>query len=117
MSKRTPGGRYGDGRVAFLAMLEEVRAAVRAGRTLRAIYDEKRPLLGVSYVQFTRYANRFVIGVEGSPGRVLAAPPPVAAAVAAGPGPEGRPGPRVVTLSQARQFRHDSTGENDEQLF
>jgi len=95
-----------NGLAAFRAVEFEVQAALRAGRTLRAIYDEKRERLGLSYVQFTRYARplRLALRTSGPLSITLAPavprplpgprPPP-----AAGTGPpRGRPEDAVPTL-------------------
>jgi len=97
-----------NGLAAFRAVELEVQAALRAGRTLRAIYDEKRERLGLSYVQFTRYARplRSAVRARGPlpPQTTLAQaeprPPPGPRPLhAAGSGPpRGRPEDAVPTL-------------------
>lgn len=47
-----------NGRAAFVALEGEVRAALAAGWTVRAIYDEKKKRLSMSYSQFARYAQQ-----------------------------------------------------------
>jgi hypothetical protein len=59
MGTSTPWRRRRTGRAAFRAIEREVRAALCAGRTLIAIYDEKQSQLGMSYAQFARYAQPF----------------------------------------------------------
>ncbi len=46
-----------NGLAAFRAIEAEVHAALSAGRTVLAIYEEKRDRLAMSYAQFARYAQ------------------------------------------------------------
>ena len=48
--------RRGDARAIFLRHLPALTEWVASGRTLRAYYDEKS-VVGIGYVQFTRYAK------------------------------------------------------------
>jgi len=97
-----------NGLAAFRAVELEVHAALSAGRTLLAVYEEKRDRLAMSYAQFARYAQplRQAIRARGpttraTPGvslglRAVAerrTPP----AVGTGP-PRGRPEDAVPTL-------------------
>lgn len=50
----------GFGRVAFIAHLAEITAELDAGWPIKAIYDNRKQRLGVSYVQFTRYVDQFI---------------------------------------------------------
>jgi Family of unknown function (DUF5338) len=50
----------GFGRVAFIAQLAEITAELDAGWPIKAIYDNRKQRLGVSYVQFTRYVDQFI---------------------------------------------------------
>ena len=97
-----------NGLAAFRAVELEVQAALAAGRTVLAIYEEKRDRLAMSYAQFARYAQplRMALKARVPAMRALpAAPPslrPVAerrtpAAVGTGP-PKGRPEDAVPTL-------------------
>ena len=47
-----------NGRRVFLALEGEVREALMAGWTVRAIYEEKRERLPISYSQFARHVQR-----------------------------------------------------------
>lgn len=115
MVSSTPGKKRRNGRAAFKAVELEVRAALSAGWTLAAIFEEKRARLGMSYAQFARYAQPLrktaraglLTGCDAnpqalpaptsplSPAPVVSAPSPATvkaapAATAAGP-PRGRP--------------------------
>jgi hypothetical protein len=57
MSRHGPR-RANNGRAAFRALEGEVREALAAGWTVRAIYDEKQKRLSMSYSQFARYAQQ-----------------------------------------------------------
>lgn len=61
--------RKGAGRVVFFAHLEQVQALMKAGNGQRAIYDilGGGSALGISYSQFNRYVNRYLIGPELKP--------------------------------------------------
>ena len=61
----TPGKKrrttWGAGRVAFLALLEEVREEVARGSPLTAIYERHHEKLGcIKYGQFTLYVRRHI---------------------------------------------------------
>ena len=103
-----PSRKRRNGLAAFRAVELEVHAALNAGRTVLAIYEEKRDRLEMSYAQFARYAQplRRALRAQGptaraTPGVSLALrpvaerrPPP---AVGTGP-PKGRPEDAVPTL-------------------
>jgi len=97
-----------NGLAAFRAVELEVHAALSAGRTVLAIYEEKRDRLAMSYAQFARYAQplRQALKAQSPAVRVLPgaslAVRPVAErrtppAVGTGP-PKGRPEDAVPTL-------------------
>jgi len=115
MVSSTPGKKRRNGRAAFKAVELEVRAALTAGWTLVAIFEEKKDRLGMSYAQFARYAqplrktarDGLLTGCDATPRAPPAPTPPLAptpglgapgaaiakatpAATAAGP-PRGRP--------------------------
>lgn len=50
----------GIGRVAFIAHLAEITAELDAGWPLKAVYENRRGCLGISYVQFSRYVDRII---------------------------------------------------------
>ena len=97
-----------NGLAAFRAVELEVHAALDAGRTVLAIYEEKRDRLAMSYAQFARYAQplrRALLARRTPPRSTLGPtavlkhvaerrPPP---AVGTGP-PKGRPEDAVPTL-------------------
>ena len=65
MSRAKAGRRCGEGRVAFLAVAEEVRKAIRAGWPRTAVYGMHREkLAGIGQRQFDRYVLRYVNGRE-----------------------------------------------------
>jgi len=100
-----------NGRAAFRAVESEVRAALSAGWTLIAIYEEKRTRLGMSYAQFARYAQPFREAMRGRNALAVTAARKVAEQTSAaaperkqaqttktdGP-PKGRPEEAVPTL-------------------
>jgi len=102
----------GVGRVAFIAHLAEITAELDAGWPIKAVYENRRDRLGMSYAQFTRYVDQLVrhgrrTQVPPHPTSVPSQPPPV------------RPLPaqlRTMTASEgtnhagqhpARTFSHD----------
>jgi len=102
------GRKRRNGLAAFRAVELEVQAALAAGRTVLAIYEEKRDRLAMSYAQFARYAQplRRALKAQAPAARALpfASPSirPVAErrtppAVGTGP-PKGRPEDAVPTL-------------------
>lgn len=97
-----------NGLAAFRAVELEVQAALSAGWTVLAIYEEKRDRLAMSYAQFARYAQplRKALRAQAPAARVLAAAMPgirpvaerrTPPAVGTGP-PKGRPEDAVPTL-------------------
>jgi len=57
---RTAAKRRGEGLVVFRGLLPEIRAAIEAGWTMKAIYDQfEDQLKVVRYRQFSEYVNRF----------------------------------------------------------
>lgn len=107
-SPRAPGRKRRNGLAAFRAVELEVQAALAAGWTVLAIYEEKRDLLAMSYAQFARYAQPLRRALKAQPLATRAVPAalpsirPVAErrtppAVGTGP-PKGRPEDAVPTL-------------------
>ena len=97
-----------NGLAAFRAVELEIHAALSAGRTVLAIYEEKRDRLAMSYAQFANYVQPLRTALRAqrptpraTPGVSLGLrpvaerrPPP---AVGTGP-PKGRPEDAVPTL-------------------
>jgi hypothetical protein len=50
----------GLGRVAFIAHLAEITAELDAGWPIKAVYENRKGRLGMSYAQFTRYVDQVV---------------------------------------------------------
>jgi hypothetical protein len=50
----------GVGRVAFIADLVEITAELDAGWPIKAVYENRKERLGMSYAQFTRYVDQIV---------------------------------------------------------
>lgn len=61
MDDLTPEGRYGLGRVAFKAHLETIRKEVEAAYPLTTIYSRHKDKLGITYSQFRRHVNRYIL--------------------------------------------------------
>lgn len=105
---RAAGRKRRNGLAAFRAVELEVQAALAAGWTVLAIYEEKRNRLAMSYAQFARYAQPLRRALKAQPRATRALPAaspsirPVAErrtplAVGTGP-PKGRPEDAVPTL-------------------
>jgi hypothetical protein len=56
-SAKTASPKRRNGLAAFRAVEVEVHAALSAGRTVLAVYEEMRGRLAMSYAQFARYAQ------------------------------------------------------------
>lgn len=54
----------GDGRAAFLAHLERIKAEIGASRPQRSVYIEYADVLKISYSQFTHYVRLYIKGVK-----------------------------------------------------
>jgi len=91
---------WGAGRIAFLARRDAIRAALEAGRTLTAIYNEHRAGLGIGYVQFTRYVQFYLRAARHS---------------AARPEP-GRNPPARTNPPKAKGFQFDPTAVDRKHL-
>lgn len=50
----------GQGRVAFLARVDDFRNLLDAGHPLRSIYNDHKDQLGIGYPQFTKYVSRYI---------------------------------------------------------
>lgn len=50
----------GAGRVAFLAVKDDVVKAIKAGHSSTAIYNRLKARLGISYPQFARYVAKYI---------------------------------------------------------
>lgn len=50
----------GIGRVTFMAHLAEITAELDAGASLKAIHENHRDRLGISYSQFVNYVDRII---------------------------------------------------------
>jgi hypothetical protein len=71
----------GLGRVAFIAHLAEITAELDAGWPIKAVYENRKGRLGMSYAQFTRYVDQIVrhgrrVQVPPHPTSVPSQPPP-----------------------------------------
>ena len=55
---RRPGLKWGDTRVAYVIVARRVEEALRAGRSVKSVYDELKGVFPGSYSQFARYARR-----------------------------------------------------------
>ena len=97
-----------NGLAVFRAVELEVQAALSAGRTVLAIYEEKQDRLAMSYAQFARYVQplRRALKAEAPATRALPAVSPsirpvaerrTPPAIGTGP-PKGRPEDAVPTL-------------------
>lgn len=53
------GKRYGDGRAAFLGLVESIQRWIDEGRTLRSFFDQAGDL-GITYSQFARHAGTYI---------------------------------------------------------
>jgi hypothetical protein len=84
MTPRTPSRRRLNGRAAFRAVEAEVVAGLAAGRTYRAIYEEKQSRLEMSYAQFARYAKplRVALDTKAATDRALTALAPTRSSTA-----------------------------------
>lgn len=85
-----PPRRRRNGLAAFRAVEAEVAAALAAGRTVLAIFEEKRARLAMSYSQFARYTQPIREAVRQGRSPSLAVPAPTPSAIPR-PSPAGAP--------------------------
>lgn len=102
MKNPTKKKERGAGRVAFLANRDKIAALLNDGHTARTIYTQLGDSLCVSYVQFTRYVNRYIrdSSNDGKDRRKQTdnpAPPP-------------KVDPAKPTAKEKRPFEFDSKG-------
>ena len=91
----------GVGRVAFIAHLAEITAELDAGWPIKAVYDNRKERLGMSYAQFTRYVDQIVRRGRRSP-----VPPPHPTPAPSQP-PPARPLPeRLPTMTASEGTNH-----------
>ena len=65
-SRKKPQRRQ-NGRIAFIACRDDIRAEIERGATMIAVYDMFAARLGFGYVQFTRYVNADIRGKPPKP--------------------------------------------------
>lgn len=110
--KDSPGERrYGDGRAAFLGLVEQLQKWVKEGRTIRAFYDQHKADLNISYSQLTRHARTYI--EKPASQRNTHDSHPVSPPTSKKP---SQPKPAAQKPGAAPQFRHAATGD-DEQLI
>lgn len=61
MEDQTPGRGYALGRVAFKSHSEAIRKEVEAGYPLTTIFKTYEDRLGITYSQFRRHVNRYIL--------------------------------------------------------
>jgi hypothetical protein len=110
MAIRSSTRKRRNGLAAFRAVESEVVAALAAGRTVLAIFEEKQPRLAMSYSQFARYVQPFRKAVRNGRSVPLAVPAPTPSAIPC-PSPadgqrrtplRGRPEDAIPTLNLDR---------------
>jgi hypothetical protein len=90
----------GVGRVAFVAHLAEITAELDAGWPIKAVYENRKERLGMSYAQFTRYVDQIVR--HGRRPQIPARPTP-----APSPPPPARPLPALLpTMTASKGTNH-----------
>ena len=87
----------GVGRVAFIAHLAEITAELDAGWPIKAVYENRKERLGMSYAQFTRYVDQIV-----RHGRRALIPPPAPSQ----PPPERPSRERLPTMTASEGTNH-----------
>jgi hypothetical protein len=101
----------GVGRITFIAHLAEITAELDAGWPLKAVYENRKGRLGISYAQFARHVDRIVR--HGPQAQADRSPHPSMPAPAARAAPQPT---AIMTTSEgtnhaghrpARTFTHD----------
>ncbi len=101
MTEKPPNKRWGSGRVAFLAHLEEIKTGLRQGFSMRVIYEQHQNELGIGYVAFTKMVRRYASDARPAfhnpahpnrdHARMIDPPPSAPPPPAAKPSPQGTP--------------------------
>ncbi|WP_017161031.1 TraK family protein [Xanthomonas phaseoli] len=90
---------WGAGRVAFLALKDQLQQQVNEGRPLKAIWTAHAAELGIAYPQFTRYVRRYLdlstlrSQSHGTQTVTRPHPTPDVRSAEAAPGPKPKPTP------------------------
>lgn len=74
MEQRSGKKFRGEGRVQFLSHQETFRQEIEKGWPLTAVYERHKEKLDISYMQFSRYVQRFITGKTTAPGKTIKQP-------------------------------------------
>ena len=123
--QRTPKPSWGTGRVAFVSLLDTIRAELRQALPLTTIYDRHRGVLGIGYSGFCKLAARYADDAKPlrprptAPAATPPSPPPVLPASPAPSTSDTFPHARHEPAATRPDFKHHGIvqeGEPD-QLF
>lgn len=103
-----------NGRMAFAAHQDDIKAALDRGEWMSAIYEERRDKLPFSYTQFTKHVRR-VFGPNAAEANGPSAPdPPMPAPPMARPPAPHEP---LQQVRDDRPKRFKMTPKRDDELF
>lgn len=120
MKQKQPTKGRSEGRSAFLAQKEAVRAALREGLFMTEIYESMRGQLPFSYPQFTRHVRRHLAAdLASSAGQTAVPPKPALPAIEPPRLPLNAPAaptpgaPREAKAERPRTFQHNPVPDTD----
>ena len=124
VDQRPPRPSWGTGRIAFVSLLDTIRAEIGQGLPLTAIYDRHKVALGITYSGFYKLVARYVEDAKPlkprlaeSPGHVLS-PAPISPVSPATPIPEAHSHARHQSAARPDFKHHGIVPEGEpEQLF
>jgi hypothetical protein len=101
----------GMGRAVFAEHVEAIRAELAAHMPIKACWEKRRAVMGLSYGQFVAYVHEFI----GKPGANAAAPRPRPVLREIGQAPAAEPVPPAEAPPSPSRFRPASLrkGEKD----
>ena len=122
MKDANPPKSWGAGRVAFIALLDTIKAEMAQGHPLIAIFGRHQQILGIGYPSFCRLVARYADDARLSPRRSVLRPEPLTQATQTKPMPgtsavSSKPFPAAAeetTNARQRTFVYDGTPKQDD---
>lgn len=112
---RRPGLKWGDTRIAFTLVEKRVHEALRAGRSVKSIYDELKPIFPGSYSMFARYVRGAAARTKVR--KVTARAAPSDATSTPTGAVQKKDGPLELTLGPPNRFKHNPDPDSWEGLI
>ncbi len=112
---RRPGLKWGDTRVAFFIIAHRVQLALRAGRSVKSVYEELKPFFPGSYSQFARYVQKYASRTTVRETTDRASSPHVDSA--SGDEQRKKGGPLEIAIGPPARFKHNPDPDSWKELI